>query len=230
MKKTPRTPLRQRVLPDYTTGEERFNSISHLLGAAIGVVVLVACVVRSALHGDAWAVVGSAIYGVSVIALFAMSGIYHGVNPQKAPTAKLVLQVIDHCTIYVLIAGTYTPILFVSIRPESPAWAWVIFGIVWGVGIMAMVFTAIDLKKYRVLSMVCYICLGWCIVIATPIALRALPAGGLLWLLGGGIAYTVGAIFYGVGAKKRYMHGVFHVFVLLGSIMHSIFIYFFVLA
>ena len=214
-----RTRLRDRRLPDYTKGEECFNTVSHIVGGGLGVLALVVCVVLSALHRDPWAVVGSAIYGSALVVLYTASSVYHGL---RHPMAKKVMQVIDHCTIYFLIAGTYTPILLCSIRPVSPGWAWTLFGLVWGLAAMAATFTAIDLKKYAILSMTCYIGMGWCIVIAAPVAIRAIPLPGLLWLLGGGIAYTVGAVLYGLGKKHRYMHSIFHLFVVLGSILQFV--------
>ena len=152
-----RTKLKDRLLPTYTRGEELANTISHIVGGAFGVIVLVSCIVVSALSGDAWAVVGSGIYGGSMILLYTVSSVYHGLTN---PTAKKVMQVIDHCTIYLLIGGTYTPILLSAIRPSSPGWAWAIFGVVWGLAVMAATFTAIDLKKYSKLSMMCYIGMG----------------------------------------------------------------------
>lgn len=221
-----RTALCDRLLPDYTRGEEIFNFVSHIVGGGVGVIALILCVVRSALHLDPWAVVGSAIYGASLIALYTMSSVYHALTHTMA---KKVFQVLDHCTIYFLIGGTYTPVLFCSIRPVSPVWAWVIFGLVWGLAAMAATFTAIDLKKYSVLSMICYIGMGWCIVIAAPTAIKAIPFAGLMWLLAGGIAYTVGAVFYGFGRKCRYIHSVFHLFVVLGSILQFVCIFFYVI-
>lgn len=154
-----------------------------------------------------------------MITLYTMSSVYHGL---RSPMAKKVLQVLDHCTIYFLISGTYTPILLCCIRPEHPAWAWGLFGIVWGLAAMATVFTAIDLKKYSKLSMICYIGMGWCIVLAAKVAIETIPTAGLLWLLAGGIAYTVGAVLYGLGKKHRYMHSIFHLFVVAGSILQFI--------
>ena len=136
-----------------------------------------------------------------------------------------MLQVLDHCTIYFLILGSYLPILFCSIRRESPLTAWVLFGVILAITALAVTFTAIDLKRYRVLSMICYIGLGWCIVFAAPVVLRAVPIAGLLWLLAGGVAYTVGAILYGLGVHKRYMHAVFHLFVILGSVLQFVCIF-----
>ena len=221
-----RTKLRDRKLPDYTKGEEIFNMVSHIVGGALGVVALVLCVVFSALHRDPWAVVGSSIYGASMIALYTMSSVYHGLRPG---TGKKVLHVLDHCTIYFLIAGTYTPILFTAIREVSPGWAWTLFGLVWGLAAMATTFTAIDLKKYAKLSMICYIGMGWCVVLAIKPTIEAIPMPGLMLLLAGGIAYTVGAVLYGIGAKRRWMHSVFHLFVVLGSLLQFFCIFFYVI-
>jgi hemolysin III len=221
-----RTKLRDRILPDYTRGEELFNMISHITGDGLGVVALTLCVIVSALHRDPWAVVGSAVYGASLITLYAMSSIYHGL---KHELAKKVMQVLDHCTIYFLIAGTYTPILLCSIRRQSPVAAWILFGVVWGLTALATTLTAIDLKKYAVFSMVCYIGMGWCIVFAAKIAIAAIPFMGLVYLLAGGISYTVGAVLYGMGRTMRYMHSIFHLFVVLGSLLQFICILFYVI-
>ena len=220
-----RTKLCDRVLPDYTRGEELFNMISHIVGGGLGVVALVLCVVVAALHRNPWGVVGSSIYGASLIMMYTMSSVYHGL---KHELAKKVMQVLDHCTIYFLIAGTYTPILLSSIRLVSPVTAWVIFGVVWGFAALATVFTAIDLKKYAVFSMACYIGMGWCIVFAAKTTIEAMSLGGLVFLLLGGVSYTVGAILYGMGRKHRYMHSVFHLFVVLGSVLQFFCILFYV--
>lgn len=221
-----RTRLRDRLLPSYTGGEERFHMISHIVGGGMGVLALVLCVVKAAVNGSVIGVVSSALYGASLIALYAMSSIYHGL---RHPTAKRVMQVLDHCTIYFLIGGTYTPILLCAIRRVSPGWAWTLFGIVWGLAAMATTFTAIDLKKYSVLSMCCYIGMGWCVVLAVRPVLQAIAPAGLILLLAGGIAYTLGAVLYGLGKKRRYMHALFHVFVLIGSALHFACIFFYVL-
>ncbi len=221
-----RTKLADRSLPDYTRGEEVFNMVSHIVGGGIGVLALVFCVLKAALFSDAWAVVGGAIYGASLIVLYTMSSVYHGL---RHVTAKKVLQVLDHCTIYFLIGGTYTPILLSAIRPVAPGWAWSLFGLVWGLALVACVFTAIDLKKYAAFSMACYIGMGWCIVIAARVTMQALTAAALWLLLLGGIAYTVGAVLYGVGKRCRYMHGVFHLFVLFGSVLQLLCIFLFVM-
>ncbi len=221
-----RTKLRDRLLPSYTRKEELFNMISHIVGGGFGVVALALCVVFSAIKGNPWSVVGSAIYGASLISLYTMSSVYHGL---KSEMGKKVMQVLDHCTIYFLIAGTYTPILLSCLIPYSPAWGWTIFGLVWGCAAVGVVFAAIDHKKFAVLSMVCYIGMGWCIVIAGKVALEAIPFAGLMWLLAGGIAYTIGAVLYVIGRKKKYMHCVFHIFCIIGSILQFVCIFFYII-
>ena len=211
-----RTKLRDRLLPRYTFGEELFNMISHIVGGAMAVAVLISSVVISAVRGDAWAVVSSSIYGFSMIALYTVSSIYHGLRPG---IAKRVFRVIDHCTIYFLIAGTYTPILLCSMRPRTPALAWTVFGIEWGLTAIAVTLTAIDLKKYQAFSMVCYIGMGWCIIMAIKPTVAALTLNGFLWILAGGLAYTVGAVAYGIGKKQKYMHSIFHLLVIMGSML-----------
>lgn len=221
-----RTRLADRPLPNYTRGEEIFNMVSHIVGGALGVAALTLCVVFAAINGDAWGVVGSAIYGASLILLYCMSSIYHGLQHGMG---KKVLQVLDHCTIYFLIGGTYTPILLTAMREYSPVWAWVLFGIVWGLAAMAITLTAIDLKKYSKLSMACYIGMGWSILIAGKTAIEAIPMMGLLFILLGGVAYTIGAVIYGVGKKHRYMHSLFHLFVVAGSLLQFFGIFFYVI-
>lgn len=221
-----RTKLKDRILPSYTKGEEIFNMVSHIVGGAFGIIALVSCILVSAFKHNAWGIVSSAIYGASLVILYTMSSVYHGLHKNMG---KLVMQILDHCMIYLLIAGTYTPILLVSIRPISPIWAWSIFGVVWGLAILGSVFTAIDLKKYSVFSMICYIGMGWCIIIAAKTVINAMHFAGLMWLLAGGIAYTVGAILYGLGKKYKYMHSIFHMFVVTGSILQYIAIILYVL-
>lgn len=200
--------------------------VTHIVGGGIGVIALVLCAVISAIKGNVLGIVSSAIYGVSLISLYSMSSIYHGL---RKGTAKKVMQVLDHCTIYFLIAGTYTPILLCSIIKVSLLWAIIILIIVWGLAALATTLTAIDLKKYSVFSMICYIGMGWCIVFAANITIKALHPNGLFLLLAGGISYTLGAILYGIGSKVRYFHSIFHIFVVLGSLLHLFCILFYVL-
>ena len=213
-----RTPIDQRELPDYTRSEEIMNMVTHIVGGGIGVIVLILGVVLSARRRDAWSVVSVCIYGLTMIWLYTMSSVYHGLRPGRA---KKVLQVLDHCTIYALIAGTYTPILLAGIRPQHSILAWVFFGLEWGLLALATTLTAIDLEKYDVLSMICYIAMGWLIILAVPQTIEALTQAGFYWLLAGGIAYTVGAVLYGIGSKRRWFHSVFHLFVVLGSILQA---------
>lgn len=209
-----RTKLKDRILPDYTRGEELMNMITHLVGAVLGIGALVLCILRSAANDNVWGVVASSVYGASMIALYGVSSTYHGMKPG---TGKKVMQVVDHCTIYFLIAGTYTPIVLSALRPVYPVIGWSLFGFVWAVAIVAVVLTAIDLKKYNVFSMACYVGIGWAVLPFLKQTLDVLTKPGFLLLLFGGIAYTVGAVLYGIGGKKRWMHSVFHIFVVLGS-------------
>ncbi len=220
-----RTPLKNRKLPCYTRGEDIANMVTHIVGGAIGIGCLVLAVIIAALHGNAWGVVGGAIYGGCTVALYCVSSVYHGLRPN---TAKKVMQVIDHCTIYFMIAGTYTPILLSAVRVVQPALAWTVFGIEWGLVAVAVVFTAIDHNKYSRFSMVCYIGMGWCIVIALKATVAAIGTTGFLWLVLGGISYTIGAIFYGMGNKRPVFHTVFHIFVDIGTILQAVCILFYV--
>lgn len=223
-----RIKLKDRLLPDYTRGEEIFNMVSHIVGGGLGIVALVACLLKACLFGSGWEIASALIYGISMIVLYTMSSLYHGLKPL---TAKKVFQIIDHCAIFILIAGTYTPVVLSGMREQTPLIAWVVFAFVWGVSILGIVLNAIDLKRYNVLSMVFYILLGWCIVFTGKEAIRALTYEGFFWMLMGGAAYTIGAIFYGFGGKKnaRYIHSVFHLFVVLGSVLQFFGIFFYIL-
>lgn len=214
-----RTPIDERKLPSYSRGEEIMNMVTHIVGGAVGIAVLVFGVILSAMHHNVWGIVGASIYGATMIWLYTMSSIYHGLLPSRA---KKIMQVLDHCTIYALIAGTYTPILLVAIRPVYPVLAWVCFGLEWGLLALTTTLTAIDLRKYRVFSMICYIFMGWLIIFVAPQAIEAIGINGFWWLLAGGIAYTIGAILYGIGSKRPWFHSIFHLFVLLGSILQAV--------
>lgn len=217
MTKRKRTKLRDRQLPVYTKGEERFNMISHIVGGAVGVAALVLGIVVSAIHHNGYGLAGSIVYGISMIVLYTMSSVYHGLHEG---TAKRVMQVLDHCTIYLLIAGTYTPILLSAMRPIDPAASWILLGLVWGLAALGITLTAIDLKKYAVFSMICYLGIGWCIVFKIGLLIQAVGWGGFWLILMGGVCYTVGAVLYGMGRTKKYMHSVFHLFVVAGSVLH----------
>ena len=223
-----RIKLKDRELPDYTRGEEIFNMVSHIVGGAFGIIALLSCTVKAFIKFDAYSIVSAFIYGFSMVILYTMSSVYHGLIPE---TAKKVMQVIDHCTIFLLIAGTYTPITLCALRRENTALGWVIFGIVWGFSALGITLNAIDLEKYSIFSMICYIGLGWCIIFPFKTAVRAIGTAGFYWLLAGGIAYTLGSVLYGIASKKVhcYMHSVFHIFVVLGSILQFICVLFYVI-
>lgn len=212
-----RTKLKDRVLPYYTKGEEIFNMTSHIVGGAFGIVALVLCVVFAAIHHNGYGVVSSSIYGVTMILLYTMSSIYHGLNSKRK--AKKVFQVLDHCSIFLLIAGSYTPFALCTIRGYDAFAGWMIFGIIWAIAILGIVLNSIDIKKFRVFSMICYLAMGWCIIVKANLLPQLLGAKGVILLVSGGIAYTVGAILYGFGKKHKYMHSIFHLFILLGSIL-----------
>ena len=221
-----RTRLSDRKLPDYTRGEEIMNMVTHIAGGALGIVALVLCVIRSATNGNGYGVVTGIIYGSMLIVMFTVSSVYHGL---KLNMGKKVMQVIDHCTIYFLIAGTYTVIVLSAIRRSYPVLAWGLFAFEWILVALATTLTAIDLKKYNVFSMICYIGMGWAILPFWRQTIDVLTLSGFLWLLAGGIAYTIGAVLYGIGSKKRWMHSVFHIFVVAGALLQFIAILFYAL-
>ena len=212
-----RIKLEDRVLPTYTRGEEIFNMVSHIVGGGLGVIALILCLIFSIIHGNGYAIFSSIIYGFSMIILYTMSSIYHGLNPKLR--AKKVLQIIDHCSIFILIAGSYTPFCLVTFLNYDTTLGWTMFGIVWGFAILGIVLNSIDLRRYRVFSMICYLVMGWCIVFKANILPELLTTPGFVLLLLGGIAYSVGTIWYGFGRKIKYMHSIFHLFIVLGSLL-----------
>jgi hemolysin III len=221
-----RTRLNDRVLPTYTKGEEVFNMVTHIIGGAIGITATVLCIIMSAFHNNAYGVVSSAIFGTTMILLYTMSSIYHGLSPKLR--AKKVFQILDHCSIFLLIAGTYTPFCLVTFREYSSATGWTMFGIIWGAAILGITLNAIDLKKYKIFSMICYISMGWCIIIRANLLPQLLKTRGLMLLVTGGIIYTLGAVLYGIGKKKKYIHSVFHIFICIASLLHFFCILFYV--
>ena len=211
-----RTPISLRTLPNYTRGEEVLNSMSHAIGAGLGLAALVLCVLRAARQGDGLAVTASVLYGISMTAVFTVSSVYHGM---KTSFAKKIMQVVDHCVIYLLIAGSYTVIVLAALRPAYPGLAWSLFAFEWVLAALAATLTAIDLKKYSVFSMLCYIGMGWAVIPFWRQVLQVLTLPGFLLLLGGGIAYSIGAVLYGLGRTRKWIHGVFHIFVVLGALL-----------
>lgn len=222
-----RTKLKDRVLPQYTKGEEITNMVTHIVGGAIGIVALVLCVIWAAFHGNVYGVVSSSIFGFTMILLYTMSSVYHGLRPEL--TAKKVFQIIDHCSIFLLIAGTYTPITLCSLREQNAALGWIVFGVIWGLAILGITINSIDIKAFAKLSMAGYIIMGWLVILTIKQVVIAVGTGGMVFLALGGIAYTIGAVLYGIGKKKRYMHSVFHIFTVIGSLLHFFCIFYYVI-
>ncbi len=210
-------------IPRYSLGEELMSSITHGIGILLSILALILCISISTVKNSPVAITSSCVYGLTLFILYSMSTIYHAL---KVNEAKRILRIIDHCSIYLLIAGSYTPYMLVAL---SNALGWTMFGIIWGASIIGIVFNAIDLKKYKVISVASYIILGWMIVFTLPYLCKVMPLAGIWLLVSGGICYTVGAIFYGVGKKIKYMHSIFHLFVLAGSICQFFSIYLYVL-
>jgi len=213
-----RTKLKERALPKYTRGEEIFNMVTHIVGGAFGIIVTTLCIVFASIHKNIYGIISGSIYGFTMILLYTMSSIYHGLKPDT--TSKKVFQILDHCTIYLLIAGTYTPFTLCTFREYNPTIGWTIFGIIWALAILGIILNSIDLKKYKVFSMICYIVMGWCVIFRIDIIIKVIGINGFILLLSGGISYTIGTIFFGLERFKKYMHSVFHLLILLGSILH----------
>lgn len=221
-----RTKLADRELPTYSNGEEIMNMTTHIIGGGLGFIALILCIIQAAIHGGVVDILGAVTFGASLILLYTMSSIYHGLKPGMG---KLVLQVLDHCTIYALIAGSYTPVALSAIRPHHPVIGIGLVAAEWLLAGIAITLTAIDLNKYNVFSMVCYIGMGWGIIVFLPQTIASLGMPGFWLLLIGGISYTIGAVLYGIGGKKPWFHSVFHIFVLIGSILHFFAIYLYAL-
>jgi hemolysin III len=215
--------LKDRELPKYSLGEELMSAISHGAGALLAIAALVVGIVFSVMYNDVWCVVSMAIYGSTLIVLYTMSTMYHSLT---AKTPKKVFRIIDHCAIFLLIAGTETPLTLVTLRGPL---GWTIFGVVWAAAALGITLNAIDLKKFDKFSMVCYMAMGFAIMIAIVPLFKKLGVGGIVLLLSGGLAYIIGSvIYYGLGRRKKYFHSVFHLFVLAGSYLHFFCILFYV--
>ncbi len=195
---------------------ERFNSISHLFGAVMALTGLVVLVVCASLQGDPWKVVSFSIYGTSLLLLYLASALYHSFRGEKA---KAILQLLDHLAIYLLIAGTYTPFALVTLRG---GWGWSLFGLVWTLAACGIVIDSLPATRQgrRLLPLAIYLVMGWSCLIALGPLLERLPVTGFILLLSGGLCYTVGIGFYLLGGRVRHFHGIWHLFVLAGSICH----------
>ncbi len=206
----------------YSLGEEIFSAVTHGVGAAMSIVALVTMILRAIDGGKPYAVFAAAMFGGTLIILYTMSTLYHSLAPQGA---KKVFRIFDHATIFLLIAGTYTPYLLVSMQGVL---GWSIFFILWGLAVVGIVFDSIMLDKFRKIEMLLYVGMGWCIILAAGDLLKNLAPAGFALLLTGGVFYTVGIIFYAM-KKVKYMHSIWHLFVLAGSVFQYFSVYFYVL-
>ena len=206
----------------YSPLEEKTNIISHAFGLVLSIVALVFMLVRASLYGNAWHVVSVSIFGASLILLYTASAFYHSA---KDPKIRSRLRVFDHATIYILIAGTYTPFTLVTLHGSI---GWTVFGISWAMAVSGVVLKLFYTGRYDVLSTLMYVFMGWIIMFAIKPLVNSLPLEGLYWLIAGGVAYTTGAILYGI-KQIKFNHAIFHMFVLLGSFCHFMAVYFYVL-
>jgi len=205
----------------YSLGEEIFSSVSHGVGCLLAIAATVLLVVFAALEGNALAVVARSIYGATMIILYSMSTLYHSLT---APRAKKVFRVIDHCSIFLLIAGTYTPICLGTLLHSGGI---VMLSIIWAAAILGIVLNAVDLEKFKKVSLAAYVVMGLAVVFKMGDLVGAMPTGGLVFLAAGGAVYLIGIIFY-LMKKVKYMHSIWHLFVLGGSILHFFCILFYV--
>ena len=210
------------TVPKYTLGEELLNSITHGFGVLFGITILVLTIIMSAYHHNTIGIVSSCIYGTSMIIMFLISCLYHALSPRIG--AKKVFRILDHCDIYAFIAGSYTPFCLSLL---GGAVGWTLFGIIWTCSIIGVILNSINLEKYKKISLGLYLIQGWMVLISFNSLYQALPTKGLIYLLSGGIVFTIGAVLYGLGKKMRYMHSVFHLFVLAGCILQSFSILFY---
>lgn len=202
--------------------EELANSITHAIGVALSLAALVILVVYAAMQGDGWKIVSFSIYGTSLVLLYTASTLYHSFTSERV---RHYLKIFDHAAIYLLIAGTYTPFLLVMIRG---AWGWTLFGIIWGLAIVGIIFKLFFVHRFRIVSTIIYLLMGWLIIVAFRPLIANVPENGLYWLLAGGLSYSFGVIFY-LWEKIPYHHAIWHLFVLGGSIFHFFAVLFYVL-
>ncbi|MBI1742001.1 hemolysin III family protein [Candidatus Acetothermia bacterium] len=206
----------------YSVGEELANSITHGIGIGLSLAGGILLVVLAAVYGDVWRIVSFSIFASSLVTLYLASTLYHSL---RNPRVKQIFRIIDHAAIYLLIAGTYTPFLLVSLRG---AWGWTLLGVIWGLALLGIAFKTLFIHKFRRLSTIVYIGMGWLCLVALHEMLIRIPVGGLIWLAAGGIFYTMGVIFY-VWRRLPYHHAVWHLFVLAGSTCHYLAVLFYLL-
>jgi len=210
----------------FSKGEEIFNAVSHIAGGALAVAITVIGIVAAVIYKDSWAVVAMSIYGGSMILVYTSSSIYHFLRPGRA---KKLFRVLDHCMIFLLIAGTYTPFCLISLRNRW-IWGWLLGGIQWAIAVLGITFNAINMHSplIKKLSMLAYLAMGWAAIATIWPIVHEVPLAGLMWTLAGGVAYTVGAVFYVKGSRVKYIHSVWHLFVIAGSVLQFIGILFWV--
>ena len=201
---------------------ERFNTITHLVGAALALAGLIVLVVFASLQGDPWKIVSFSVYGASLFLLYTLSTLYHSLRGR----AKDIFRKLDHVAIYLLIAGTYTPFTLVTL---NGTWGWSLFGVIWGLAVIGIIVDTLHRKGSRAIQMVIYLLMGWLILVAMYPLVQALPAGAIALLVLGGVLYTGGIAFYALDARMKHAHGVWHLFVLAGSIAHYLAILLYVL-
>lgn len=194
---------------------ERFNAWTHLVGALLALTGATWLIITTSLRADAQAITSVSIYGAALVLLYAISTIYHSVRGR----AKRIWQKCDHLSIYLMIAGSYTPFCLISLRG---AWGWSLFGVVWGLAVLGMLQEIKPRSEARVLSLVIYAVMGWAVLVATGPLLEALGTAGFVWLAAGGLLYSVGIVFFVLDARVRHFHGIWHLFVIAGSLMHYI--------
>jgi len=194
---------------------ERFNSISHIIGALAALAGLVVLVVQASLHGDVWTIVSFSIYGGTLFLLYTLSSLYHSLRGR----AKVIFRKLDHYAIYFLIAGTYTPFTLITLRGVL---GWTLFGVIWSLATIGIVLDSLPRQKHRILQICIYLIMGWLALVAMRPLLDSLATAGFVWLLVGGLFYTVGIIFFAFDSRVRHFHGIWHLFVLAGSICHYV--------
>ena len=210
--------LKAKPLPNYTKTEELMNTISHAIGIALGFVALITCLIASK---DSVNITGSIIYGISMILMYSVSSLYHGMSAESM-LQKQVMRIVDHCMIFIFIAGSYAPVILNVIYRVSPVKGIVMLSLIWAAAIAGTVFNMIDLDKYSKLSMACYLILGWFAIFIIKPLVAYIGLSGVIYLISGGISYSIGAVLYGIGKKKRYMHFIFHIFVVIGTALQYV--------
>jgi len=220
----PKAPVKNssKYIKVYSQDEEIFNAVTHGVGAALSVLGLILMVVKSAAFGSALYVASTAVFGISMVLLYTLSTLYHSIKQERA---KQVFKILDHSSIFLLIAGTYTPFTLLVLRG---AWGWSIFGVVWGLAVTGIIIESIFINKLKFLTLILYLSMGWVVIVALKPLIRSMPKVALYWLIAGGLSYTFGVIFY-VMKKIKYTHGIWHLFVLGGTVCHFFAVYYYVI-